>query len=80
MSEIRDRVRQKAIEILIKPLKIPYQTDAAEMMVQGAINQAEEILSISELAIVDRKANREFYDEGHQVEVGIPEGWVKEVK
>lgn len=56
MSEIRDRARQRVIEILVKPLKVPYQEDAAVMMVQGCINQAEEILSIPELAVVDREA------------------------
>ena len=41
----QEEISQRIKEILIKPLKVPYQMDAAEMMVQGAINQAGEILS-----------------------------------
>lgn len=69
MSEIRDRAEAKGL-IILKQLR----RDKTE---EEAI---QEILSIPELAIVDREANREFYDEGHQVEVEIPKGWVKEVK
>lgn len=42
----QDKLLLKEIkEILIKPLKISYQQFADEAIVQGAINQAEEILA-----------------------------------
>lgn len=41
-----EEMRQRIIEILVKPLKLPYQEDAAEMMVQGEIKKAEEICQL----------------------------------
>lgn len=51
----RPELRQRIIEILVKPLKVPYQQDAAEMMVQGAINQAEEILALIDEEMAQRE-------------------------
>lgn len=53
----RPELRQRIIEILVKPLKLPYQEDAAEMIVQGSINQAEEILVLfdTELEVAKRE-------------------------
>lgn len=71
MSEIREKALNKIVNIL-------GEMDALHK--KDYWDYAEEILSTPELAVVDREANREFYDEGHQVEVEVPEGWVKEIK
>jgi len=71
MSEIRDRIKSRMGYLMLEEISMPI--GMPEKIV-------EKLLSIPELAIVDREAHREFYDEGHQVEVEIPNGWVKEVK
>jgi len=56
MSKERDKVREKIIEILSQPLEAQWTGDAQDAIEQGIKNQADQILSIPELAVVDRNA------------------------
>ena len=77
MSEIKDKVKQDVMWIVLAT----YHAGSIGSSISDVSEvSTEEILSIPELAIVDREAIREFYDEGHQVQVEIPAGWVKELK
>ena len=51
----RSELRQGIIEILVKPLKVSYQQYADEAMAQGAINQAEEILTLIDAEMAQRE-------------------------
>ena len=89
MSEIKDKARERVNELQLELRQIVNAharnesmslTERKENIDLAVDHFIDQILSIPELAIVDREAHREFYDEGHQVQVAIPEGWVKEVK